>query len=207
MAKSISRIKKSLKRIGNIQVNDWDFVALLNKDIKDVEIAKTLRKLGNTEVIKWDFRTVMPAVGRIANHEVNVVGLLKRTANYKVIEWDFRKPYIPEQTESPAEVTSPKLLDLSDKHALTDCLENFLRFVAVNLVSEPNHLNIVTREISPNVLCVKIVLIKRDAAMLIGTQGHTAAAIRRILKARARSYGVHVLLQILSHEAEIALTH
>lgn len=204
MAKSISRIKKSLRRIGNIQVNDWDFVALLNKDIKDVEIAKSLRKLGNTEVIKWDFRTVMPAVGRIANREVNLVGIIKRTANYKVIEWDFRKPYLPDPTEAPVVAASPKLLDLSDKHALTECLENFLRFVAINLVTEPNHLNIATREISPNVLRVKIVLIKRDAAILIGTQGHTAAAIRHILKARAQTYGVHVLLQIISHEAEMA---
>jgi hypothetical protein len=41
--------------------------------------------------------------------------------------------------------------------------------------------------------------------MLIGTEGHTAAAIRSMMKAEAARHGVHVLLRIHSHEEETAM--
>ncbi len=201
----MSKFTESLKHIGEIHVNEWDFMALLHKDIKEVEIAKSLRKLGGIRVMEWDFRTVLPAVEKIAKHEVDLGGMLKRTANYKVMEWDFRKPF-QQSDRSPAsrETAGPTPLSDAEMQALIVRLKDFLQYVAVNLIDEPNHAQIKIREIGPNVLRVKVVLTKRDAAMLIGTEGHTAAAIRRILKAAATASGVQVLLQIQSHEEEIA---
>lgn len=201
----MSKFTESLKHIGEVHVNEWDFMALLHKDIKDVEIAKSLRKLGDIRVMEWDFRTVLPAVEKIAKHEVDLGGILKRTANYKVMEWDFRKPF-QQSDRCPAarEAAGPTPLSDAEMQALIVRLKDFLQYVAVNLIDEPNHAQIKIREIGPNVLRVKVVLTKRDAAMLIGTEGHTAAAIRRILKAAATASGVQVLLQIQSHEEEIA---
>jgi predicted RNA-binding protein YlqC (UPF0109 family) len=204
MSNSMSKITGSLKHLGEIQVNDWDFMALLNKDIKEVEIGKSLRKLGNLRVMEWDFRTVLPAVEKIANREVDLTGMLKRTANYKVMEWDFRKPFPSHRCAEMRQSAGPTSLGDSEMQALIARLKNFLQYVAVNLIDEPNHAQIRIQEIGPNVLRVKMVLTKRDAAMLIGTEGHTAAAIRRILKAAAMASGVQALLQIQSHEEEIA---
>ena len=50
----------------------------------------------------------------------------------------------------------------------------------------------------------KLVLVKKDVAMLVGREGFTAAAMRSILKATAANYGVQALLQIHSHEEEAA---
>lgn len=200
----MSKFTESLKHIGEIHVNEWDFMALLHKDIKEVEIAKSLRKLGGIRVMEWDFRTVLPAVEKIAKHEVDLGGMLKRTANYKVMEWDFRKPLPSDRCPASREAAGPTPLSDAEMQALIVRLKDFLQYVAVNLIDEPNHAQIKIREIGPNVLRVKVVLTKRDAAMLIGTEGHTAAAIRRILKAAATASGAQVLLQIQSHEEEIA---
>ena len=88
--------------------------------------------------------------------------------------------------------------------ALIVRLKNFLQYVVVNLIDEPNHAQIKVQEIAPNVLRFKLVLVKRDVAMLIGREGHTAAAIRSSLKAAAGMNGVQALLQIHSHEEEMA---
>lgn len=75
------KISDSLKQLGEIQVNDWDFMALLHKDIKELEIGPSLRKLGNIRVMEWDFKNVMPAVDRLAKQEVDLLDMVKRTAN------------------------------------------------------------------------------------------------------------------------------
>ena len=75
-------------------------MALLNKDIKDVEFSQSLRSLGNIRVLEWDFRTVLPAVSKLAHQEVDVIGLVKRTACYKVMEWDFRTALKPASSSS-----------------------------------------------------------------------------------------------------------
>ncbi len=195
MAKPRSKLKQSLKQLAEIQVNDWDFMALMNKDIKDVEITNSLRKLGNLQVMEWDFRTVLPAVSNLANREVDVAGMFRRAANYKVIEWDFRKPF---------QGVSKPILSHGEMQALTGRLKDFLQYTAASLVADPKHAQIRTQQIAPQVLRLKLVLTKRDAAMLIGTGGHTAAALRHILKAVAGKQGIHVLLQILSHEEDAA---
>ena len=56
----------------------------------------------------------------------------------------------------------------------------------------------------PTGLRFKLVLVKKDVVLLIGREGHTAAAIRSILKANAALHGVQALLQIHSHEEEAA---
>lgn len=206
MRKQISKIASSLKEIGDIQVNDWDFMALMNKDIREIEITRSLRKLANIQVMEWDFRTVLPAVSKLANQQIDLVGLVKRTANYKVMEWDFRTALHlaePEPTESTESVGKP--VNPEEMQVLVDRLKNFLHYVATNLIDEPDHARIKTEEIAPNVIRFKLVLVKRDVPVLIGRDGQTASAIRNILKSTAGTHGVHALLQIHSHEEEMAL--
>lgn len=200
----ISKIASSLKQLGEIQVTELDFMELLNKDIRELEIARSLTRLGSIRVMEWDFRTVLPAVSKLAHQEVDLVDLVRRTAHYKVMEWDFRSAL---SAERGAEFQEPvDRLEPEEMQELIVRLKNFLQYVAVNLIDEPNHAQIKVREIAPNVLRFKLVLTKRDVAMLIGREGHTAAAIRSILKAAAGTSGVHALLQIHSHEEEMART-
>ena len=209
MAKRISKFATSLKQLGDIQVSDLDFVELLNKDIRELEISHSLRRLGNIRVMEWDFRTILPAVNKLAHQEVDLVNLVKRTAHYKVMEWDFRSALHAESKAAPQEPggSSENRLSPEEMQALIVRLKNFLQFVVVNLIDEPNHAQIKVQEIGPTVLRFKLVLVKRDVAMLIGRQGHTAAAIRGTLKAAAAMSGAQVLLQIHSHEEEMAGLH
>ena len=107
MPKRVSEIAQTLKQLGDIQVTEWDFMELLNTEIKDLEISRSLKRLGNIQVMEWDFRTVLPAVKKVANQEVDVVDFFKRTANYKVMDWDFRSasppsPHPPTRAAKPA---------------------------------------------------------------------------------------------------------
>jgi predicted RNA-binding protein YlqC (UPF0109 family) len=170
---------------------------LMNRDIRDLEITRSLRKLGNCKVMEWDFRDVLPAVNKLAHQEVDIAGFLKRTAHYKVMEWDFRS-ILP----SKAGRQQP---DPAEMQALILRLKDFLQYVVVNLIGEPDHAQIKVSEIAPGVLNFKLVMMKRDVAMLIGTGGHTAAAIRGMMKAAAARHGVQVLLRIHSHEEETAM--
>lgn len=206
MPNRISKLAKSIKRLGDMQVTEWDFMELLNKDIREFQIVHSLRKLGNIQVMEWDFRTVLPAVNKLANQEVDVVGLVKRTAQYKVMEWDFRSALSPKRIISPEERDGPmeEALSQEEMQALIVRLKNFLQYVVVNLIDEPNHAQIKVQEFEPGVLRFKLVMVNRDVAMLIGREGHTASAIRHILKAAAAMSGVHALLQIHSHEEEMS---
>jgi predicted RNA-binding protein YlqC (UPF0109 family) len=207
MAKPISKFTDSLKQLGEIQVNDWDFMSLLNKDLKDVEISKSLRRLGSIRVMEWDFKTVLPAVNKLAHQEVDIVDLVKRTAAYKVMEWDFRKalhsdhPLTSKDLEPSAK---PDAAAEGEIQAVILQLKGFLEFVVLGLVDEPRHATIKVKEIAPRVLRFKVVLVKRDVAMLVGTGGHTASAIRNLLKTSAGRHGMQALLVVLSHEEEIS---
>ncbi len=171
---------------------------LLNTDIKELEIANYLRRFGNIQVMDWDFRTVLPALKNIANREVDVIDSLKRAAHYKVMDWDFRKPF-PHESDAPAK-PARKSPDGPETQAIIGRLKKFLQYVTVNLIDEPANAQIRVAEIAPGVLRFRLLLVKRDAAMLIGMEGHTASAIRGIMKAVGGTYGVHVLLEIVSHE-------
>ncbi len=204
MSKRPSKIASSLKQLGEIQVNDWDFMALLNTDIEELEIAQSLRRLGEIRVTDWDFKDVVPAVKKVANQEVDVIDILKRTANYKVMDWDFKSP-APSQAEPEPARAVEKTIGLSEPQEIALKLKNFLEFVVVNLIDEPNHAQIKVAPLKPTGLRFKLILTQKDLATLIGREGHTAAAIRGLLKSTAQSHGVAVLLQIHSHEEEIAL--
>ena len=185
-------------------MNDWDFKSLMNKEIGELEVTRSLRRLGNLQVMEWDFKTVMPAVSKLAQQEVDVIGFVKRTAQYKVIDWDFKTT--PPTGRNPAAKPLENRLSPEEMQAVIGRLKNFLQYVVVNLIDEPGHAQIKVREISANVLRFKLVLMKRDVAMLIGREGHTASAIRSLLKSTARIHGLEALLQIHSHEEEMALS-
>lgn len=203
MTKRISKLANSLKQLGEIQVPEWDFITLLDTDIKELEITRSLRRLGNIHVMDWDFRTVLPAMKKIAYHEVDIIGLVKRAAHYKVMEWDFRSALgVDSKTAAKG---AAGVLGHAEMQALVARLEGFLQYVVENLIDEPKHARITVTEIEPNGLRLKVVLVKRDVAMLISRKGSTAAAIRGILKSVAKAAGVWVLLDILSHEEEMAL--
>ncbi len=202
MPKRPSRIASSLKQLGDIQVTDWDFMELLNTEIKDLEISRSLKRLGAIQVMDWDFQ----AVKKMANQEVDVIDLFKRTARYKVMEWDFRSALHAEPRQEPGEPKEPAGGSISpdEMQSITTKLKNFLEYMAVNLIDEPGHAQIKVTPLGPQGLRFRLVLVKKDVAMLIGREGFTAAAIRNILKATAAKHGVQVLLQIHSHEEEAA---
>lgn len=197
MSKRIHKLTSSLREIGEIEVTEADFLELMHKDIRDLEITRSLRKLGNCKVMEWDFRDVLPAVNKLAHQEVDIAGFLKRTAHYKVMEWDFRSMLSARQDKLQP--------DPAEMQALILRLKNFLQFTAVNLIDGPDHAQIKVSEIAQGVLDFRLVMMKRDVAMLIGTGGHTAAAIRGMMKAAAARHGVQVLLRIHSHEEETAM--
>ncbi len=203
MPKQISKLAQSLKQIGDIEVNDWDFRGLMNKDIKDLEVARSLRRLGNVQVMEWDFRTVLPAVNRLAHREVDLVEIIRRTANYRVMEWDFKSSQPSSYGGESDPVTTS--LNPEEMQELILRLKNFLQYVALNLIDEPRHAQIKVREIEPNVLRFKLILVNRDVSMLIGREGHTASAIRSVLQAVSRLHGVQAMLLIHSHETEAGL--
>ena len=75
--KRISGFASSLRQLGEIHVNDWDFEGLMNKDVRDIEFSKSLRRLGSIRVMEWDFRDMLPAVNKLAHQEVDIVNLVK----------------------------------------------------------------------------------------------------------------------------------
>lgn len=56
MKKQSHQLTESLRQISQIRVIEWDLMALLNTDIKDLELSGSLRRLGNRRVMEWDFR-------------------------------------------------------------------------------------------------------------------------------------------------------
>ena len=152
------------------------------------------------------FSAVLPAVKKVANQEIDVIDFFKRTADYKVMEWDFRSTPTAGSKPAPQQPAIPSVRTISpdELQAVTLRLKNFLQFVAVNLIDEPDRAQIKVTQLGPTGLRFKLVLVKRDLAMLIGKEGHTAAAIRNIIKAAAATHGVQALLQIHSHEDEMA---
>jgi uncharacterized protein len=196
MSKRVSKIADSLRQLGEIQVAEWDFMGLLNTELKELEITRSLKRLGRIQVMEWDFRAALPAVKKVANQEVDIISFLKRTAGYKVMDWNFR-------SAAPAAPVKASI-SRDEMQAILVRLKNFLQYVAVNLISEPGRAQIKVSEMGPTGLRFKLVLAKKDVGLLIGREGHTAAAIRNILKATAAVHGVQVLLQIHSHEEEAA---
>jgi uncharacterized protein len=202
MPKRRSKIASSLKQFGEIQVRDWDFMALLNTDIKEFEFTRSLRRLGQIRVTDWDFKDVVPAVKKAANQELDLLNILRRTANYKVMDWDFKNPEPPAAACISVQQTV-KSMSQAEMPEITVRLKNFLHYVVVSLIDELDHAQIKVTPLKPTGLCFRVILTKKDMVSVIGKEGHTAAAIRGLLKSMAQGYHVVVLLQIYSHEEEI----
>ncbi len=199
MPKRVSKISSSLKQLAEIQVNEWDFMGLLNTDIQQLEIGRSLRRFGSIKVIDWDYGSVLPVVKKTADREVDLVKLFHRAASCKVMDWDFRS-VLPSHSATAAESGVRR----EEMQAIILRLKNFLEFVVVNLIDHPDQAQIKISELGPTGLRFKLVLVKKDVAILIGREGHTAAALRNIIKAHAEKNGVQALLQIHSHEDETA---
>jgi len=195
MAKRISKIAASIWQLGDIEVNDWDFAALINKDIKEIEIGRSLRKLGSRRVTEWEFSAVVPALQKLARQEVDLAGWVKRTANRKVLEWDFRGARAG-AVDAGARV--------SPEEALIERLRKFLVFLAANLLDGPGVAEVRGEQIERGVLRLRVVVAQNDLKGMLGRHGETAAAMRRILKGSAEAEGLYVLLEILSVDEDRA---
>lgn len=202
VSKRIAKLRKSLKNIGEIQVTEWDFMNLLNTSISDLEMAQSLRRFGNIKVMEWDFRTVLPAVKKSANREIDLVDIFKRTADYRVIEWDFRGALTGNRKLEDVKLSEEELHDV-DMIALRDRLKNFLQYVALQLISSPQQAQIKVSKLEPSGLRFKLVLAHKDVSTIIGRDGGTAEAIRGVMKGIAADLGVPILLQIHSFEEEM----
>jgi predicted RNA-binding protein YlqC (UPF0109 family) len=192
----ISKLASSLKQIGEIQVAEWDFMGLLNTEIHELELARSLRRLGAIKVTDWEFTEVLPAIRQTANREVDLAGIFRKAARTKIMERDFNL-----RNGRGSEVGSPPPHeDAANRERVKQGLGNFLQFVVANLVDEPDQAGIQAKEMGPSGLCFQVTLAARDVAVLIGREGHTAAAIRRILQATGGRQGVQVLLHIQAHD-------
>ena len=153
MAKSISEFTQTLRQLGEVQVNDWDFMALLNKEL---DLGDSLRKLGNTKVLEWDFGSVMPTFHKLAHKEFELPKVVVRAAKFKVIDWDFRNS--GNQTSKGSTRPGKKLPSPAEMEDLKDRLRGFLQFSILNLISEPAHAEIRIQEIDPGVLRFRVLV-------------------------------------------------
>ena len=195
MDSRISKLASSLKQIGEIQVTEWDFMGLLNTEIRELEVARSLRRLGAIKVTEWDFSEV---IRETANREVDLAGIFRKSRRATIMERDFNTNVGDREAvgqSAPREDRRP--LD-----RMKEKLGNFLRFTVANLIDEPDRATIAVKEMGPSGLCFQVVLAERDVALLIGREGHTAAAIRRILQATGARAGIQVLLHIQSSGAD-----
>ncbi len=134
--------------------------------------------------------------------DLEIGDALKRLGNIQVMEWKLRSPKDPVDAAAaePSVKALKRNIKSKDLKALTEQLKNFLQYLLMNLVDEPSKSQIEISEISPGVLRLKLVLVKRDVAMFIGREGLTAESIRSLLKSMGKKSGVDVLLKIISHE-------
>ncbi len=139
--------------------------------------------------------------------DLEIGDALKRLGNIQVMEWELRSSKAPVDAVAtkPTAKAAKRKIKAKDFKSLTESLKNFLQYLVVNLVDEPLKSQINISEISPGVLCLKLVLVRRDVAMLIGREGLTAEPIRSLLKSMGEKSGVEVLLKIVSHEENIVL--
>jgi len=193
MAKRIRNISKSLKKIGDLQVNDWELPGVFNKSISELEIRQSLERLGNIQVTDWELKDAINSIQHLVQKEVDIVGFLKNAADYKVIDWNFREALSKSKSQ-------PKLLSDDDLQAITERLQSYLEFVIKPLIKQPKYATFHVEEIAPQVLSFKVVLKQRDLSALIGMNGLTVGPIRRILKDVALKDGIYALLRLQSIE-------
>ena len=187
-----SEFTRSLRELGDLQVNRWDFQGLMHRDIRDLEVAASLRKLGNMKVLDWDFQSALPTVHKIAYQEVHLGEWVKKAANYKVIDWPH----------SEDEVRQGRPADLTETARK---LKGFLHFTAAALVEKPEHATIRVRITRPDLVVLRLVVDDADIMQVIGRDGETASAMRRMIRAAADARGTRANLEVMSHGEELAL--
>jgi len=199
MSRRLADFTRSLRQLGEIRVNDWDLMGLMNTDLKDIEIGRSLRRLGNVKVIDWDFSTAMPAVHRLAHQEIHLVDWVRRATHHQDAE--------PARECRPAEgggtSSDGELAPAPEPEATKEIvarLKAFLEFVIACLVDEPASAQVEVEEIERDVIRFRVTVSQKDVKELIGRGGATAASMRNLLKAKAAADGVHALLQVASHE-------
>lgn len=196
-----SRSKKRAKK------PDKQSESILHRDIKDLKIGRNLRRLGKLRITEWEFRDILPAVSRAANTEIDIDGFVRRaasteididgfvrkTANYRVTEWDLTD--LLGKRERRARKSGPSDADMRE---LSVKLSGFVRFVSRSLVDRADLAEIRVEQPFRDTLVLKLTLCQKDAAAIIGHGGHTAAAIRGIIKDAARKCGARASLRILT---------
>lgn len=172
--------------------------SIFQRDIKDLEIGKSLRRLGKVRVTEWEFSDFLPAVNRVARTEIDIDGFVRKAANFQVTEWDLKDLLIKrEKRRSRRPPPSPaEMLKLSGD------LTRFIRFITRSLIDQSDMAEIRVQQPFPDTFMIQLVLCKRDAAALIGHGGHTAAAIRAIIKDVARYRGARATLRIMTDEED-----
>jgi len=171
--------------------------SIFHRDIKELEIGKNLRRLGKIRITEWEFSDVLPAVNRIAQTELDIDGFVRRAANYRVTEWDLKDLLGKRERRERREPPSP-----AEMRKLSNQLTKFIRFVSRNLIDHSDMAEIQTTQPFPDTIMIKLVLCQRDAAAIIGHGGHTAAAMRNIIKNTARQQGARASLRILTFEED-----
>lgn len=172
--------------------------SVFHRDLKDLEIGRNLRRLGRVRLTEWEFRDILPAVNRVANAEIDIDGFVRRAANYQVTEWDLKDLLGKRQKRQPGRPPpSP-----ADMLKLSGDLTRFIRFMTRSLIDQSDLAEIRTHQPFPDTLMIKLVLCQRDAAALIGHGGHTAAAIRAIIKDVAWRRGAKASLRIMTNEED-----
>ncbi len=198
MDSRISKLTSSLKQIGEIQVTEWDFMGLLHTEIHELELARSLRRLGAMKVTEWEFSDVIPAIRQTANREVDLAGIFRKGSRSKMMERDFNP------TGSSGSKTGKKAPDeeLPNLDQIGKRLGGFLRFVVTRLIDKPEEARFQVKAMGPTGLCFEVRLARRDVTALIGREGHTAGAIRRIFQAMGERNGVQVLLHIRANDED-----
>lgn len=192
MAKHISKLSKSLRDLGDLQVNDWQLPGVLNKDISELEVNRALKRLGRIQVTEWELKEVLPAIQRLARKEVDVVGLMKKAADYKVLDWELADAF-------HRLTGSHNIRNRKEVEAISARLEGYLEFVVRSLIDEPQYASFHRELVAPDVVRFKVVLSERDHSTLIGMDGRTVSPIRRLLKSAAEHHGIHALLKVQTH--------
>lgn len=85
---------------------------------------------------------------------------------------------------------------------VTDLMRNFLQYIALNFIENPEQAQLRVAEVDPRHLSFRLVLAQEDVAQLIGKGGYTVGAIRNLLSAAGEREGVRVSLRIHSQEEE-----
>jgi predicted RNA-binding protein YlqC (UPF0109 family) len=173
------QVSRALRRLGNVRVTEWEFRDILPKVKKiaatDVDVVGALKRTANLQVNSWDLSEALPKVKEIAATEVDVLNFFKRAANVRVNDWEIGKS----DSKKPHSYRPPTA---KESKACVSRLTAFLDFVTHNLVENPDQAAIKVSTPSPSEIRFRLILSTRDSAALIGHGGHTATAIRNLIK-------------------------